>query len=226
MDTKKFLTPKNILGTIALTLLLGILSSALWDLLFKPGLTEFGRILLSIATFGSTTIKDLAYASAALDPTPIPALLAVVLASWTPVFIVVAIVSVQIGTMYGRQSADKAFEDAKKVTAGDLEKLKEVMEARITRLQRFLKWFLGVNLIIVSALSVTTSTVLNQSVSVWRTFHADLAICAPHLTPLEEKQFRARFASMTTRVEYLAISNDLQQVAAKNAVKLVNIELW
>ena len=219
---KKFLTPKTILGTIALTLLFGILSSALWDLLFKPGITEFGRILLSIATFGSTTIKDFAYASAALDPTPIPALLVVVLASWAPIFIIALL----IGTMHGRRSADKAFEDAKKVTAGDFEKLKEVMEARITRFQRLLKWIVGVSLIIVSTISITTSTVLNQSVVVWQTFHADLAICAPHLTPLEEKQFRARFASLTTRVEYLAISNDLQQVAARNGVKLVNIQLW
>lgn len=219
---KKFLTPKTILGTIALTLLLGILSSALWDLLFKPGITKFGRILLSIATFGSATIKDFAYAGAALDPTPIPALLVVVLASWAPIFIVALL----LGTMHGHRSADKAFEEAKKVTAGDFEKLKEVMEARITRLQRLLKRFVGVVLIIVSMFTITTSTVLNQSVAVWRTFHADLAICAPHLTPLEEKQFRARFASMTTRAEYLAISNDLQQVAAKNGVKLLNIQLW
>jgi hypothetical protein len=219
---KKFLTTKTILGTIALTLLLGILSSALWDLLFKPGITEFGRILLSIATFGSATIKNFAYASAALDPTSIPALLVVVLASWAPIFFIALL----FGIMHGRRSADKAIEEAEKLAAGDIEKLKAVLEARITRLQRLLKWFVGVILIIVSTISVTTSTVLNQSVAVWRTFHADLAICAPHLTPLEEKQFRARFASMTTRVEYLAISNDLQQVAVKNDVKLVNIDLW
>ena len=60
--------------TIAGMLILGIVGSTLYDLLVKPGLTSAGRQILDAITFGSVTLKNAAYSSAAIDPTPVSAL--------------------------------------------------------------------------------------------------------------------------------------------------------
>ena len=61
---------------------MGLISTGLWDLLFKPGLTHVGRVFLTVITLGSETMRDGAYASAALDPTPLPSLMLLLLFFW------------------------------------------------------------------------------------------------------------------------------------------------
>ena len=69
-------------------------------------------------------------------------------------------------------------------------------------------------------------SILNQAVLVHRVFSANLNICSPYLSPIEQQQFRARFASVKTREDYIHIDNDLKGIAAKNSVTLSDIQLW
>src|SRR5205814_206691 len=61
----------TILGVIVL--IVGV--SLLYDFLVKPGITNVGRFLLDVITLGSKSIRDSAYSSAALNPTPLSALI-------------------------------------------------------------------------------------------------------------------------------------------------------
>jgi hypothetical protein len=218
----RFLTPKTVLGTLVFTLLLGVISSGLWDLLFKPGLTEFGRLLLTIATLGSETIRDFAYASAALNPTPLPALVGVLFASWLPLIVA----SVLIGKFFGRRTADKSLQKIEGDASGDASRLMELLNSRIRSLERLLNWLTWIFLFIFGGISLTAGSVLNQSVAIWRIFHANLTICAPHISTAEEKQFLARFASVSTRQDYLAVAHDLEEVAKGKGIKLIGSQLW
>jgi hypothetical protein len=60
--------------TIFGLLVFGIVTFIVTDLLLRPGLSAAGRVLLNIITFGSSAVRDATYATAALDPTPLPAL--------------------------------------------------------------------------------------------------------------------------------------------------------
>ncbi|PYS27914.1 MAG: hypothetical protein DMF75_19615 [Acidobacteria bacterium] len=73
-----------VLGTV----ILGAVGSGLWDLLMKPGVSRFGRLFLGIITFGSKTLRDSAYSSAALDPTSLPALVILWLVAGSAMFII------------------------------------------------------------------------------------------------------------------------------------------
>src|SRR2546427_8335681 len=66
---------QRIIGAGFATIILGIIGSGLWDMVVKPGVTGFGRFTLSLFTLGSVTLRNAAYSSAALDPTPLPALM-------------------------------------------------------------------------------------------------------------------------------------------------------
>ncbi len=70
-NSKSWFLTKQAPITVIGVLVLGIVGSTLYDLLVKPGLSTFGRFCLDVITLGSQTVKDYAYASAALDPTPV-----------------------------------------------------------------------------------------------------------------------------------------------------------
>jgi hypothetical protein len=218
----RFPTPKTVLRSIALTLILSVIGSGLWDFLFKPGITVVGRSLLTIITFGSETIRDLAYASAALNPTPLPALAVFLIASYVPLFFFGWLT----GNFVGDRLGDKSIQDAESEASGDNEKLIALLESKLRKLKRRRDLFIGIFLIVLCFFSLTTSAILNQSVAIWRVFHANLTICSPYITEIEEKKLQSRFASMVSRKEYLALANNLNEIAQRNGIKLQQAQLW
>jgi hypothetical protein len=91
--------PITIIGVV----LLGVLGSILYDLLVKPGLTTGGRVVLKILTLGSATLRDAAYESAALDPTPVTGLLLL----YIPVMVALGIPLFLFGQRKGRKRRGK-----------------------------------------------------------------------------------------------------------------------
>lgn len=55
--------------------ILGMVGTALWEMFVRPGLSHGGRVFLTLFTLGSSTIRDYAYANAALDPFPLASVL-------------------------------------------------------------------------------------------------------------------------------------------------------
>ena len=68
--------------------------------------------------------------------------------------------------------------------------------------------------------------ILSQAILIRRVFFADLAICAPYLTPQQEAQFRASFAAVSKQSEFQLIQTRLQAVAVANGVSLRSEGLW
>jgi hypothetical protein len=73
------LTPATV-GAITI----GVLGSGMWDLLAKPGLGRLSRLAISLVTLGSSAVRDIPYASAALDPASLPGLLIILLLGILP----------------------------------------------------------------------------------------------------------------------------------------------
>lgn len=222
MDMKQFFSPKTVVGALVSALMVGIVSSGLWDLLFRPGVTHAGRVALSLVTLGSETIRDQAYASAALDPTPIPALLLFFIVALAPV----VIGSLWLGALHGRRSAEKSSKLIDEESGGDPRVAIDLIRDRIARLQRIAKAIGATYLIALSCVTLISYAVVNQSVAIWRIYHANLAICSPYLSDLEHKRLRARFASVKTKHDFTSIADELRSVAQQNGAKLIDFDTW
>lgn len=208
--------------TIVGVLILGIIGSTLYDLLVKPGLTNFGRFILDAITLGSESLKNAAYSSAALDPTPISGL----------VLLQVALVVASIpATRLIAASIFRRDKEAiqKKIDALSDEERKSELEDELDLLRsrylvyRKIFWFIFVPWFIVLYVAFA---VHNQSVVIWRTFNTNMAILRPYLSEQEFFTLRSRFSSMETGNEYKEIHHDMTQIASEKGTKLKQIETW
>ena len=213
---RSILTSRRVIVTILGTLLLGAAGSGLWDIVFKPSLTKGGRLILTVLTLGSDRIRDLAYESAALDPTPVSSLVMVIQLSAIPFLIAITVGFVEFGAPRLRLKLESKIVSDQSSGKSDPRQ----------RFSRRMAVFIIVWSVIFGIFTYTSAKVLNQSILIWRTFHADLAICAPVLSQEQQKLFSARFASMRTRAEYKEIHEDLAGVASSAGLKLIPNELW
>jgi hypothetical protein len=208
--------------TIVGVLILGIIGSTLYDLLVKPGLTSFGRFVLNVVTLGSTTLKNAAYSSAALDPTPISALVLLQAALF--------LVTLPATRLLARSLANRDTDELeKKLNDAPKGEKKQKLTVELSRLKRKLKimtlafWtiFLPTYLALLVAFSVH-----NQSVIVWRAFNANLAILGPQITVDERLTLHSMFASMETGNDYKVIQARMKKLAESKGMKLKSIETW
>jgi hypothetical protein len=199
-------------------LIVGALGSGLWDMVFRPGLSGVGRFLLSLATLGSQRLRDSAYDSAALDPRPIADLLTLLTISAIPLWLLGTLWGIRSGRSRARR--DRAREDG--ATDKEIAALRE-RRARASR-RRFL--FLNAALVILYGYMSVVAAVNNQSVLIWRQFHANLAILGPHLDPGEHLRLVSRFHAVRTREDYQRLDRALRARAAKTGVALRDFPLW
>lgn len=210
--------PITLLGVVVL----GLVGSTLYDLLVKPGLTGFGRLILDVLTLGSQRVLDSSYASAALDPTPVTGLLLLqgaLIATCIPGFLMVA-----------RRMANKEEERLEKKTKDLAEdKLAPALAEELARLKRK---FARLRLVFWSVFSLwiimalVSFAVHNQSILVWRLFNANMATISAVASPNEIAGFRAEFAQMRTKAAYLELTNKMSKFAADRRITLYVIETW
>jgi hypothetical protein len=201
-------------------LMLGIVGSTFYDLLVKPGLSTFGRLFLDVVTLGSQTAKDYAYASAALDPTPVTSLYLL------QIFLIMACLPAE-RMIERRISKNKTFKrklsetpDNQKIAflKGEVGKLKwKVRILEFIFWTTFIPWLMA---------AIIAFSVHNQSVLIWRVFNADIAIITPHASDSEIKRLRSLFCSMKNRNDYIAIKNAINSIAEKNKIETRRIETW
>lgn len=211
---------RRVAVAVASALILGAAGSGLWEMLFKPGLGRLGRFLLNLATLGSVTIRDFAYQSAALDPTPLASLQLIVLLAQVPLFLIVLVMTDRPMRRIVRSRL------ARKAVAGGRKEPYVAYRIRTETLYRRLRLLIiGLNLLI-SLYTLTAAAVLNQAVIVYRVFHTDLAICRPHLSNDEWIQLLSRFASMRSKADYEALHERLAAVAKAANRRLVSTDTW
>jgi hypothetical protein len=213
--------------------MLGALGSGLWDILAKPGLSRLGRFFLGLITLGSERVRDAAYTSAALDPSPLPPLLLLIVVSIIPLIAAFMMGFMEFGMSpiirwLDKPSTNPALGDDKNHTEKGEESRtwREAQKIRRFKIRRRLSIFFIIYCCIFFLIIFVGVSIVNQAIVIKRVFDANIRICAPYLSDKEEKRLRARFAAMNSRIDYIAINNDLKQVASQNGISLINVQPW
>lgn len=189
---------RTVLAAVALTVVGGTVS----DLMVRPGLSWVTRMALSLFTLGSERVRDFPYRLAALDPS----------------FVYHhALLSIGVGFVGGLVI----------FTVGVLPSLLSPRRPRIAgHWKRILRGGADFYLVVVVMAMFVMLNIFSQASSAWRVFHANIAICAPHLSSNEVIAFRARFAGMSGRADYLSIVEDLRGVAEARGVEIIEAVPW
>lgn len=210
--------PATILGIV----ILAIAVSVIYDMLVKPGISTASRILLDFLTLGSETIKDFAYERAAIDPTPLSALslylILVMVLSFPLLDIVFGYVPV-FGVKKRIRELNSKLDDASEEDRKPLEEEIRGMRAKLRR--KLLLIFVPTVLCV-----FVFSSIHNQSVLIWRTFHAHVTTVAPYIDESERLHLMSRFSIMTSEADYESIESDIQQIAESAGIQLREVALW
>jgi len=221
--------PYSIVGV----LLVGIVCSAIYDGVIKPGFSLFSKVLFDLFTFGSQRAQDFTYSNAALDPTSLPSILGMVL-----------IMAVLLGgflmlnvdqslknrefleDMAISEEMDRKIDEIVSLFGHDPQKLETELAAmvherkqmerpsndenastkRMLRVTGFISWTILAFSLIGGWLIVTAT---NQSLIVWREFNADLKIVAPYISEEEVAKLQSKFAQIRTEREYKEVRSVL-----------------
>lgn len=209
--------------TAAGVFLFGLLCNTIYDLLVKPGLSAFGRLTLDLMTLGSNTIKDAAYSAAGLDPTPVTGLMILMGVITAAGFPAISLISRQLA----ERDKDKLNEQLEKAKTEEEKNIaQEKIHQQITKKVKkfklifwliFLPWFIG---------AWGAFNIHNQSIVIWRTFHANLAIISPHIGEIDRLKITADFTKIESKADYQKVLSAMEYIAKANGEKLVAIETW
>ena len=194
------------------TVFVGSLGSGLWDIGVKPAGAWLAQAFLDFITFGSVAMKDAACEAAALDQTAIPA--ARLHMAYTAFMIVpfFYFVLFEFGLLrLVRSLKQEEVRNAIASRAGQLVTLRRVLIASFGLICGFM---------------LARQMIHNQSLLIWRCFHADVRQCAPQLSAIEEELLHANYAGMKTRDQYFRIIKPLQDIAESNGLVLHSEKLW
>jgi hypothetical protein len=118
-------------------------------------------------------------------------------------------------------------------TASVLRRYKRFARPRVPRdptaaLKRAHRYALALPLLIVFLCVLTLALLVdgNLRLRVATSFEQHITILAPHLTDQAQKELRARFASLRTVSDYLALQAEIGRIAAQNRVLLPENELY
>ena len=198
--------PGTILGLIILTLA----CSALYDLLFKPGINFISRFFLNLVTFGSITIKNVVYSSAAMDPRP----LSVLLIGLFLICIPASYFIVELIPSWKPRFLKKIHADVDNIDKLDNNQ-KKLLKNKLYRMKLLLSL---ICLLIMTPLYVGF-TIHNQSIYVWRIFHQNMSLISPYISDYDRKSIFSEFAAMEKEEDFLKIERKIQEVSAKNKIK-------
>jgi hypothetical protein len=67
---------------------------------------------------------------------------------------------------------------------------------------------------------------LGRRLPPFRNFSQDLAVCRPYMTEGDEKMILSRYASVTSRGDFVNIIDQLRSIAAANKRALPEFEPW
>ncbi|WP_331831856.1 hypothetical protein VUG52_18530 [Pseudomonas sp. LH21] len=201
--------------TVVGVIIVGVVCSAIYDAIVKPGFNVASRYLFDFFTFGSQKLRDSVFSNAALDPTP--------MAGVTLLLYMLAIMGLYVGFMqvwgerivYRIIGRDKSGED---VWARDRE-YGEV-SARVKIILRGLLFSARLSVLAFIIAAYVAYSSMSQSVLVWRLFHANLNIISPYVNQEQLYLLRADFARMRTEKQYAEIEEKMGVIAKSYGVEL------
>ncbi|MGX9554978.1 hypothetical protein [Pseudomonas sp. CFBP 5750] len=207
--------PMTIVGVI----FIGVVGSAIYDAVVKPGFNIVSKVFFDLITFGSQTVKDYAFSNAALDPTALPSML--IYLSMIAFFVVRMIVinrrvkrRIRLEGTHGSESLTPLQKNFESLDLTDRKKIRRL---------RYLGWLMDGLMI---ALLFITTTVMNQSILVWRVYNANEHIIAPYASPNEMLKIKSQFSQIKTEKDYKVLYGAMNAIALKNKVELRSEETW
>ncbi|WP_043046662.1 MULTISPECIES: hypothetical protein [Pseudomonas fluorescens group] len=205
--------------TIAGVVLIGVVGSAIYDAIVKPGFNMVSKVFFDLITFGSQTVRDYAFSNAALDPTALPSML-IFLTMSGMFFGVILIVNLKI-----RRRGKKPISSSSEVSMSGKIVQKDFPELDMKKAKRirYLDWFMDGLMI---AMLFITITVVNQSILVWRVYNANEKIIAPYITSSDLLKIKSQFSQIKTEKEYKVLFEAMQSVALKNKIELRSESTW
>jgi hypothetical protein len=189
------------------TILLGAAGSALWEMIFKPGLTGSARAFASLTTLGSRRVSDWVYQSAALDPAAGASVGALFLFGYIPLWVAMGWIWADPLARITSRRYLLTFQSPRK----RLNALKRIRQ----------RWFWSLILAVCLLMTLPAAYLINRAVIARRVFVANVAILAPHITDAEYKRLYAQFSAMRSRSDYDNVERRLNELARVSRVKLV-----
>ncbi|PYI73571.1 MAG: hypothetical protein DMF08_03100 [Verrucomicrobia bacterium] len=193
-----------ILGGIS-TVVLGALGSGLWSGVFAPLGSFAFRGLLSIVTLGLAAAKDSVYRRAALGFAERASEL--LLAALAGGVIAIPICMLLFAMIFPRLR--------KRLKTGSFDRHSNWVQSVLFCTQLFVTSILLVQILLVA---YTNSVVAH--------FHQSLAIVAPHVSDDQLMLYKARFAKVRSRKDFIQLYSDVQLVAEKNGKKQDEFSPW
>jgi hypothetical protein len=193
---------KWILGVLG-TIVLGALGSGFWELFMRDFFTWIGRGILSVITLGITSVRDSFYVDVAKGRTDRVGLYLVSYALF--------LLGVLSGFIFGKGWRRKRMNAPETISERDV---------------RIVRWS------IVFCIASFVVTMLFRSITVSYVsgavdhFEQTYTVCAPYLPANERELIRSQFAQIRTKDDYVAVLARLQEVAAKNNLKLPKFSVW
>jgi len=203
---------KKIAATILGTLLLGALGSGLWEIALKPFTQWCGTTILTIATLGSTAIKDDNFREAAKGLHEASSLQLF----WLVILGLIGLTSGFHGYVIGRRSARK---ETPKVSGND------ALERLIQKRYRYQLTLAGCGFLVACLLFISYLKLL-QANNAYTFLAQSMSICRPYMDDQQAHILESRFASITGRADYIAVTDELRHIAASKHRKLPDFKPW
>ncbi|HMH52342.1 MAG TPA: hypothetical protein VK548_19035 [Candidatus Acidoferrum sp.] len=184
---------KNKALTIVGTVLLGALGSGLWEFV-RPALTVFWSVALTIVTLGLDALRDDIYRDVARG-----------LEEKSARLLLSSAAGVLLGLVLGFMTRAKL----RKPDTGDA-------------LRRILDRAAPIMLMLAVMFSLMAARQSYITSSIANLLQLE-AIAAPFLTDQERLFVRSRFAQITTRAEYVALTDELKRVALRHGQKVPRV---
>jgi hypothetical protein len=201
----------------------GVLGSAMYEFVFRPGLSVFGKTCLSLVTLGSSAVRDSVYADATFDPTGLASL------EVLKIFCAAYIMAMLVLSIAAHRSAKRLLnrEAAKAQGATFVQLLvSDATAGWIWRHPRALARVMIAGNLLMAIAVATQITMKSESMHIWRVFHRDLAVIVAVTSNEEANAFRSRFARMRKRQEYVSLRGDMMACAKRRGLALEPLSTW
>lgn len=199
---------------MGVTILLGALGSGLWEIAVKPGGSWFWHLILTAATFGSEYLKDRVYLEAARGNHEVVAQHAANMVQ----LMVFAVSGGAMGLGLAALKVSKRREMSAAVL-GDANLLSGSF-------WRYGLWAVLLFILFLMAEFTVEDLKAKAANQAYTYFRQSVDICRPYLTNSQVQLFESRYAALRTKHEYTELTNELEQVASANKLRLPDFTPW
>jgi hypothetical protein len=207
-------------------LLLSILSSAVWEMLFRPGLSTAGKLMSEL----SKQYEKQIYSGAAHDPTSYPSLVAFTLIAMAPIiFAGNPLIGMVVEQRETRRKAEREKRISDRIKAsvkrGDyspaVHKSVLLNEIEQTKSQIRMLRAIGTSLVVVGiVITALTITVVSDTVKVWRITTANLDVAAAYLPDQKIRELRKDFRLIKSKEDFEKFKTEANALLEPSKISL------